>query len=135
MQDAILQLWRKFDEFDREGSFSRWARGFVRRIVKNHHRKLRPRYLALDDDLIDRLAAVQGGVHELLELRRQQLSECLDKLPPADRALIGGYYKHGESVTELSKQIGRTPAAIYQALRRARLVLFRCVDRHLGRDE
>jgi RNA polymerase sigma-70 factor (ECF subfamily) len=132
VQEVSLLMWRKFDEFGREGSFSRWARGFVRRVAKNHNRKKRPHYLALDDDLIDQLGAMQGGIHEILELRRAQLAECLTKLPAADWRLINDYYQHGESAEELSRRTGRTPAAIYQALRRARLALFRCVSQNLG---
>lgn len=134
VQEVSLLLWRKFDEFDRGGNFARWARGFVRRVAKNHHRKKRPRYLALDDDLIDQLGALQGGIHEILELRRKQLADCLTKLPPADRKLISAYYKQGESIAELSQKVGRTAAAIYQALRRARLALHHCIDRHLEKE-
>jgi RNA polymerase sigma-70 factor (ECF subfamily) len=132
VQEVSLLMWRKFDEFGRDGNFSRWARGFVRRVAKNHNRKKRPHYLALDDDLIDKLGAMQGGIHEILELRRVQLAECLTKLPAADWRLINDYYQHGESVEELSRRTGRTPAALYQALRRARLALFRCVSQNLG---
>ena len=131
MQEASLQLWRRFDDFDRNKNFSRWARGFVRRVVKNHHRRFRPRHLALDEELIDRLSAVQGGAQELLELRRERLAHCLACLPVADRALISRYYELEESVTQLAERLDRSPAALYQALRRIRLALFRCADRHL----
>ena len=135
VQETSLLLWRKFDEFDRSGSFARWARGFVRRIVKNYHRKTRPHYLSLDDDLIDRLMRVQAGSQELLELRRERLLECLGRLSSADRKLIGFYYEHGESVAKIAEQIHRTPAAVYQSLRRTRLSLFRCVDRYLKKGD
>jgi hypothetical protein len=46
VQEVCLQLWRRFDDFDEGGSFSRWARGFVRKVVKNHHRKSRAQFLA-----------------------------------------------------------------------------------------
>lgn len=133
LQEVSLQLWRKFDEFDRAKSFPRWARGFVRRVAKNYHRKLRPHYLALDDALIDRLAKVQGAAQELLELRRERLKKCLSQLSVSDRELIRGYYKNEESVVRLSELLGRTQAAIYKALRRSRLTLLECVDRQLGK--
>lgn len=135
VQEASLQLWKKFDEFNRDGSFAHWARGFIRRVVKNFHRKARPRYLALDEDLIDKLASIQGGAQELLDLRRERLAVCLNKLSPQDRQLVKSYYEHGESVTGLAKLSGRTAAAIYQSLHRARLMLFRCVDRNLRKED
>ncbi|HWL08095.1 MAG TPA: sigma-70 family RNA polymerase sigma factor [Planctomicrobium sp.] len=135
VQEVSLQLWRKFDEFDRTGSFSRWARGFIRKVVKNHYRRSRPHYLALDEALIDRLIKIQGAAQELLELRREWLLECLERLPAADRKLINLYYEQEESVPDTAATTNRTPAAIYQSLRRIRLALFHCVDRHLRREE
>lgn len=135
VQEASLRLWQKFDEFNQEESFSRWARGFIRRVIKNFHRKKRPRYLAFDEDLIEKLAAMQGGAQELLDLRRERLVGCLEQLPLKDRMLIRAYYEHGESIAVLSKTSGRSAAATYQALHRIRLALFQCIDRHLRRGE
>lgn len=134
VQEASLHLWRRFDEFDRRENFSRWARGFVRKIVKNFHRKMRPSYLAFDDDLIDRLASVQGASQELLELRRERLAGCVERLSTRDRKLIRAYYEYGESVGALSRRLGVSEAAVYQALRRTRLMLFECVQRALDKD-
>lgn len=134
VQEASLHLWRRFDEFKREESFSRWARGFVRKIVKNFHRKMRPSYLAFDDDLVDRLTSVQGASQELLELRRERLAGCVERLSVRDRKLIRAYYEYGESVGALSKRLGVSEAAIYQALRRTRLMLFECVQRALDKE-
>jgi len=135
IQEVSLQLWRGFDKFDRTGNFSRWARGFIRKIVKNHHRRSRPGHLVLDEDLIDRLMQIQGGAQELLELRRERLRECLDRLSSTDRELIDLYYEQGESVMQTAEKMNRTPAAIYQSLRRMRLALFHCVDRHMKRED
>jgi len=134
VQEASLHLWKRFDDFDREGSFSHWARGFIRRVVKNFHRKFRPHYLSLDDDLIDKLASTQGGAQELLDLRRERLAVCLKRLSYADRKLICSYYEHAESIAAMSTMLGRSPAAIYQALRRTRLLLFQCVDQQLKKE-
>jgi len=131
VQEASLRLWQKFHEFDRDESFSRWARGFVRRVVKNFHRKKRPGYTTLDDDLIEKLAATQGGSQELLDLRREFLESCLKRLPQNDRKLIHSYYELGESIAALSRRLGRSQAAIYQAIHRTRVALFMCVDRSL----
>lgn len=135
VQEASLRLWQKFHEFNQEESFSRWARGFIRRVIKNFHRKKRPRYLAFDEDLIEKLTSTQGGAQELFELRREQLTSCLERLPLKDRTLIRDYYERGESVAMLSKVSGRSAAALHQALHRARLILFECIDRHLYRGD
>lgn len=135
VQEASLHLWRKFDEFEEEGSFARWAQGFLRHVVKNYHRKARPRYLALDDELIDKLAVVQRGSQELLDLRREAVDDCLARLPERDRSLLASYHEHGESVAKLSRTFHRKPATIYKALKRARIAVARCVDRHVRRQQ
>src|SRR5690606_18988844 len=126
MQEVSLQLWRRIDSFDPGSSFVRWARGFARNVVRNHYRRSRARHLALDDDLLVRLTRIQGGAQELLELRRERLQVCLDRLPPADRQLLQTYYEEGESVERLARQAGRSTDSVYRALRRIRLALFRC---------
>lgn len=135
VQEVALQLWLTFHKFDRAYSFSNWARGYVRKVVKNYYRRSRPHYLSLDDALIDRLMLIQGGARELLELRREWLSECLQRLSPADRKLIELYYEQRESVAKTAEKTNRTPAAVYQSLRRTRLALFGCVDRHLKMEK
>ncbi|WP_437222781.1 sigma-70 family RNA polymerase sigma factor [Planctomicrobium sp. SH661] len=135
VQEASLLLWRKFDDFDRDGSFSHWAKGFVRRLVKNHHRRTRENVQSLDDDLIDRLMLIPAGAQELLELRRERLLECLSRLPVSERKLIRYYYEQEESITETARKLQRSPAAVYQAIHRTRLALFRCVDRQLKNVE
>lgn len=135
VQEVCLQLWRRFDDYDREANFSRWARGFVRKVVKNYHRKARTRSYSLEDDLIDELAAIQQGSQELLELREEQLRKCLQRLSASDRKLLWGFYGQGISGEELAQLFGRTPGAIYQALRRARLALFRCINWNLDTEK
>jgi RNA polymerase sigma-70 factor (ECF subfamily) len=133
MQETGLLLWRKFDDFAPGTDFPRWARSCARNLVRNyrrHHR--RHRHLAFDDALLVKLARTQQAAEEWLEVRREALAGCMDKLSLAERKLIRHCYIKHETLTAAAADLNTPPNAIYKRLRRIRLKLSRCIERTLG---
>jgi RNA polymerase sigma-70 factor (ECF subfamily) len=71
------------------------------------------------------------GDDELAD-RRAALSKCVDKLPPADRALLTECYLDPAGVHAAAARRGRSPHSVYNSLRRIRQALLQCVTRALG---
>jgi len=136
IQEACVVLWQKYDEFDRSSNFRKWACTITFNVAKNFvRRRRRHGQTGLCDELLARVVQVRTAESELLELRREVLRDCLRKLPSADKSFLFDCYQESSSLVELSRQQGKTVAAIYSKLKRLRQILARCVHQRLGSGE
>jgi len=132
LQDTIVILWNKFDEFEEGTYFSRWARVVAVNVAKDFCRKRRIRKgYGLSDDALAKIAQAHVNSTELLELRRLQLHECLEKLPNDDRQLVWRCYGKNSQLTEIATAEAIPLNTLYSRLRRIRLKLSDCVTRSL----
>jgi len=69
-----------------------------------------------------------------MECRFAHLSDCLQKLPPAQRETVESYYYRGTPVEQLADATGRSVDALYKALQRIRQALLLCVARAMKAD-
>jgi len=135
-QECCLILWRKYGEFAPSGpdvnqDFCRWARGIAFNLARNFHRLRQPRQLALDDDILSKLASTQLGADELLEMRKEALHQCMRKLSASDRELLQICYGTGDTIDSVAARFKRSPNALYKVLRRIRHNLFSCINKTL----
>ncbi|QDT64146.1 sigma-70 family RNA polymerase sigma factor [Calycomorphotria hydatis] len=136
MQDAVVVLWKKYDDFDPETSFVRWSCAVAANVARTHLRTLRRRRdnVIMTDELASKVNSVRTASMELLELRRERLHECLQRLPDRDRELIVACYSGESSFSKVARQYGKTSQAIYMKLNRVRKQLFGCITRLMGDD-
>lgn len=136
IQETCVVLWQKYDEFNRGTNFRKWACAITFNVAKNFVRRQRRHCrTGLSDDLLARVVQVRTAEAELLELRREVLRECLEKLSQADRTFLFDSYQESASLAEFSRRQGRTAAAVYSKLTRLRQILARCVHRQLESGE
>lgn len=64
--------------------------------------------------------------------RQVALTECLERLPPAQRELLSQCYAGQSSIQDAAQGIGRTFNAVRQSLFRIRRALYRCVEQRLA---
>jgi RNA polymerase sigma-70 factor (ECF subfamily) len=133
-QQTALVLWDKFGEFDRSRDFFAWACGVARGEVANFARRQARRrlYLAADVNLL-LVEAHAEMTDDELDDRRDALSRCVEKLPPADRNLLAECYREPDGVHAAAGRRHRSPHSVYNSLRRIRKALFDCVSRALAR--
>ncbi|MEM1063728.1 MAG: sigma-70 family RNA polymerase sigma factor [Planctomycetota bacterium] len=132
-QDVCAVLWRKFDEFEAGTSFTRWACAVAFREAKAHARRRRRRgSVRLDEAALLRVEVVRAAASELLELKREMLTECLGKLSDTDRALLNEFYAENVTAAEYAQRHGLSKDGVYVKLGRLRRRLFDCVQRGLG---
>ena len=63
-----------------------------------------------------------------LDLREPEaLRQCLEKLPPRQRAMLVQRYEGQQSFEQISRTAGSTPGAVQRALSRIRMALHDCV--------
>ncbi len=134
-QQTAIVLWKKFTDFDESRSFFSWACGVARLEVTNFIRKRGRRPLQFTDELNLMLVEAQEQMsNEEMDDRREALSQCIEKLPPADRELVQECYNDEAGVNQAAERRGRVPQSVYNSLRRIRRTLFDCIQRTLTRQ-
>ncbi|QDT37553.1 sigma-70 family RNA polymerase sigma factor [Stratiformator vulcanicus] len=133
MQETVIVLWRKFDEYDRSRPFVQWANGVAYNTARSFLRRENYRRggVALSDGLLRQLSRVRTSCNELLELRQERLRKCLSLLPEEDRELVLVCYRDEVTIAQIAAERQTSPNALYQKLGRIRQRLFECIDRKM----
>jgi len=126
VQDTLIVLWRKFDEFDPGTDFFRWAAKVAQFEILNYRRKSH-RALNLDAEVLESLAASAVKHSDGAAQRRQALAHCVQRLPEQDRTILGLRYQEAGSVDGVAKALDRSASQVHRILRRIREQLVRCV--------
>jgi RNA polymerase sigma-70 factor (ECF subfamily) len=131
LQEAAMDLWRKFDQYDPAFPFAPWACRFAfRRVLKHRERKARRvKYLSIES--LTQIAAERTEKEGILEERKRALETCLQQLCEADRLVVEHRYSRQMSVAQIAEITGRNTSALYKALDRIRSRLFECVSRRV----
>lgn len=133
-QEVSAVLWKKYLDGDPPVNFTAWSCSIARNISRECvRRESRQRgIVSLTDAHLAQVERTHVGSFELLELRREFLRDCLDKLNSRDQAMLWGYYGASNSVPSLARRLGMTTGSLYARLRRIRIRLLECVDRKVG---
>jgi RNA polymerase sigma-70 factor (ECF subfamily) len=132
MQEAAVNLWDKFTEYDPGRPFLPWARRFAYYAALMYRRKHR-RFAFLTDELVESLTARQEQHEQHSEKRRRAMEQCLAQLTDEDRRLLDQRY--AEMKVPMHRQAaesGQTVNVLYKALARIRRQLAECVTRRLA---
>jgi RNA polymerase sigma-70 factor (ECF subfamily) len=132
LQLTHLELWRKFDQYDRSRSMFVWAREIARLQAIAYVRKNRRHRLQFGDALVTLMTdemLQQSQERDEETSRLKALRACMNKLKPTDRELILSCYRGDRSHTEIAQNHGRSPQSLSNSLRRIRLALYECIRR------
>ena len=125
VQETLVRAWRNIDRLDATaGSLRPWLVTVARRIVIDNHRSSRARPHEVDASPLELLPAED----ELdRALRLMTISDALDDLTEAHRAVIVETYLKGrtagEAAVELGIPAGTVRSRIFYALRSLKLAL------------
>ena len=130
LQQAVLAMWRRFDEYDRSRSFLNWAMKFAELTALNHIRPERRDRVVFNEELVLMLAGAYGPEQDadFLDAYHDALLHCMDRLSPADRELIRLCYFEKCNIKRAADKLGRTPQSVCNSLRRIRGLLFDCIQ-------
>jgi RNA polymerase sigma-70 factor, ECF subfamily len=128
VQQTALALWEKFDAYDPTKPFTPWACRFALNKARQWIERRRRWQALLDNGLADELAQRRQELQPEFERRLRHLAGCLEKLPSPQRSLVEAYYYERIGAESLAERSGRTVAATYKMLQRARHALQRCVE-------
>lgn len=128
LQSTCVAMWHKAAEIDVDRPFLPLAFRFALFEVRKHRDKNRRRPSLLDETTIEAVAAERSEVHELFELRRRALDDCLANLAPEDRELVSNHYERQQTMPEIARQSGRNLHTLYKSIQRIRRQLLLCIN-------
>lgn len=136
MQEVSVVMWREHQNFELGTNFTGWLSVIAYHQVQKFWRQRKKKATYLDVAVIEQLASVIAKDREVVDIRRQFLGECLERLPSPDRSLIESVYgsEGPGKIRRHAQQTGVDEAGFYRALARIRRALFNCVQRKLAAE-
>lgn len=134
LQETNVVLWQKAAEFDASRDFMPWALRIAQLQAMAHLKRQKRVPATFDEPLLTVLAEEAIADAADLDLRREALAGCLQRLPDRQRELIACRYEPGGSVNEIARQLGKTPKAMSEMLRRIRRALLECIEHKLAQE-
>ena len=134
LQQTAIVAWRKFDQFDTETNFMKWACVIARFEALAYRRKMARDRLVFREDVFDLMA--DEGLEEL-DTRGAELAaleSCLSAMPEKQRLFVRQAYTPGIKVKDLAAEAGVSSDAFYMRLKRLRHQLMSCVETKLAQS-
>lgn len=128
VQRAAIAIWRKFDQFDPDTNFMKWACVVTRFEALAYRRKMARDRLVFRDDVLDLMAEEAGEEFDGRKAQHEALESCLLAMPEKQRKFVMLAYTPGVNVKELAEEAGSTAAAFYMRLKRIRRQIMKCVE-------
>ncbi len=131
MQETVMVMCRRFDEFDQEASFAAWGMGIAYNKVLKFRQKQSRSKLTFSEKSMDQIIKSSNDSLDILEDYSQALNNCLQKLNEHDRKLIRMRYKNSEKIKTIAQDLNRSVQGMYKVFARIHNTLRLCVDRTL----
>lgn len=136
VQEVCVVLWKQYDEFEEGTNFKKWACTVAFNVAKAFARKRRRQQgYGLSDHALMRVAQIQSGGSELLELQRDVLQSCMQKLSDEERNFLFDCYRNAPTLAKHARNLGMSIGTVYSKVKRLRRRLLDCVQRTLRRGE
>jgi len=137
VQEAMLVVMKKFDQFREGTSMLAWCRAIVRlEVLRVKQQRRREQTLAerLLDDAID--AAFEelqkARRRDDAESRREALERCLQRVSQRGRRVLEARFVDELSYQQIGERVGMTVEAVRKALFRIKKQVRSCVETCLG---
>ena len=137
VQEAMLVVMQKFDQFQEGTSILAWCRAIVRlEVLRVKQQRQREQTLAerLMDDAIDAAFEEfqQAQRRDDAESWRKALERCLQQVPQRGRRVLRARFVDELSYQQIGQRVGMTLEAVRKALFRIKKQVRSCVETCLG---
>jgi RNA polymerase sigma-70 factor, ECF subfamily len=130
-QETCAVLWAKFDQFQPGTNFWSWACAVTRFEALRFLRRNKRRAQLFSDAFYDVVESHAVQNVDALDAQQDALADCYAKLSPQQRELLDRMYLLGGTPKNVAAELGRSPNAVYKALKRIHELLFDCVQQRL----
>ncbi len=134
LQETIMTMWRKFEEYNPGYDFASWGVGIARNKYYEFRRKNLKMNIVFKQELVELLDMEAEPLVRQADTRIEHLKKCVNKLEDTDKVLLNLKYKQGLTVREISGRIGKSIQSIYRSMVRITGLLNRCIRRSLAEE-
>jgi len=131
-QETCMRLWAKSEQYDPARDFLSWACGFAKNVACEVRKRNCRSHSALSERAMEDIAEVRFREKAGMEAWEAKFSDCLGRLPPAQRKLLARSYAGDETIDIIAGRINSTRAALYMKLMRIRRRLAECLGEPEG---
>ncbi len=137
LQDTALECWKKFSDFEGDGSakqpdeFIRWACVIARYKVLSRHRDSARERLVFREEIVSQLADLSFDQLEDRDEEMQAVKHCLAKMESEPRRLLLSVYCPGDSIAKIAKESDQQARRLYGKLNALRRALLTCVKQRM----
>jgi RNA polymerase sigma-70 factor (ECF subfamily) len=128
-QDVVIRMYRSLGDYDPGLPFLPFLRGVARHAAADYwrgrHREERRKSVFLE--FVESRAAEEAGDPHL-NLQKDRLQQCMDRLPPKQREIVVLRYARGLDSAGIAREVRQSAVAVRQALSRIRRTLRACVQ-------
>jgi RNA polymerase sigma factor (sigma-70 family) len=131
-QETMLVAWRRLGDYDRTMPFGPWLRGIAAKLALAHRRKATHAFLSCEEGVLEALEVhyrrFEHRPADSFRQRLEQLSACLDKLPPILRQAVDLVYSRGLPMQAIAAAVDSSEEAVKKRVQRARGLLAQCLQ-------
>lgn len=124
LQDTIILLWEKFDDFTFGTSFAAWSKAIALNKVREYRRKRE--FPCFDNELLDTLSLENSKTET--DNRLSLLQTCLRKLSKSESEVAHLRFFQEMKVARIAESWGKSPDYIYRMLGRILSKLKQCIS-------
>jgi RNA polymerase sigma-70 factor (ECF subfamily) len=137
LQETLLVVFKKFDQFQEGTSMLAWCRSIVRievlRAKQRHHRERTLAERLLDDAIDAAFDEFQTARrHDDVESWRDALRGCLGRTPQRGQSVLRARFADELSYQQIGDQLEMTIEAVRKTLFRLKRQVRSCVETSLG---
>lgn len=135
LQDVAVITVDKFEEYDRNKSFTAWAIGIAKNMVLRHYSKKSSKRSILDQEAIEKVAHVYEAdlksIHDMKSSMEAALNKCLTLLKGRRKQIFEMHYLYEFTPARIAQHLSITRNNVYRLLHRLRLSLKDCVNQRV----
>ena len=135
LQQTAMVIWKKFDQYNPDTHFMKWACVIARFEALAYRRKMARDRLVFREDIVELMADEGFEEVDSRRVEHEVLEECLLAMPEKHRRFLTLAYTPGVKVKELAEEAGSSAAAFYMRLKRLRHQLMDCMEEKIQQEE
>jgi RNA polymerase sigma-70 factor (ECF subfamily) len=129
MQETMMTMWRKFEEFEKGTSYAAWGMKIARfKIMEFHHQNHRAGVMYLADDILGQLTD-DDGPGKLENSYLEALHGCVDKLKDPNLKMIKLRYSQQLSIKQIAEELSVSANVVYKAMAKIHFMLQQCIEK------
>jgi len=132
MQDTMMVMWRKFEDFEEGTCFAAWGMQIARyKVMEFHQQNKKHTIVHFNDDILKQITTddTSGGPKDRY---LEALHGCVNKLKEQNREIVMLRYSKELSSKQISQQMGVSTNVVYKSIAKTHYLLQECVEKTLS---